>query len=87
MVAGKSVTNSLSTGSCRDDRGAEIAMHEMAEIVEELPPDRLVEADFVAQLGEPLRRDAALAGAHLDRIARHQADRTKVRTAMRERSA
>ena len=47
----------------------------MAGVVEKLSPDRLVEAELMTQDREPFRRDAALAHAHLDRIAGHEADR------------
>ena len=43
-------------------------------VVEELLPDRLVEAHLVAQLRQPLRGNAALAAAHLNGVARHQTD-------------
>ena len=58
----------------RHDRGAEIAARHLLLVVQELPPHRLVEAELMAQFGQPLGRDAALAGARLDRIAGHQVD-------------
>ena len=69
----------------RRDRRAEIAVGDLPEIVEELLPDRLVEAELVAKLGQPLGRDAAFAGAHLDRIARHEADRDEGQEGDREK--
>ena len=55
-----------------DDGGAEVAVQQRIDIVEELPPQRLVEAHLMAQLRQPLRRDAALAHAHLDGVAGHE---------------
>src|SRR5580658_5012402 len=50
-------------------------MPEAPDIVEKLLPDRLIEAKLMAEVGQPLRRHAALARPDLDRIARHQPDR------------
>ena len=49
-------------------------MREAPDIVEKLLPDRLVEAELMTEVGQPLRRHAMLAGPDLDRIARHQPD-------------
>ena len=74
-VAGKSVSELGQHRVLGDDGGAEIAVQEGPDIVEELLPDRLVEAHFVPEhrRGAP-DRNATLAAAHLDGIARHQAD-------------
>ena len=61
-VAGKSVRNSCSTGRLVDDRGAEIAVQDAAEIVEILHDERPVEAELLHELGVALGRHAALAG-------------------------
>ena len=50
-------------------------MREAPDIGEKLPPYRLIEAEFMAEIREPLGRHAMLAGPDLDRIARHEADR------------
>ena len=57
-----------------DDRDAEVAMQQAPDIIDELLPDRPIKTHFVQKLGVALGRDAALAAADLDRIARHQAD-------------
>ncbi len=49
-------------------------MRDVPDIVEELSPDRLIEAEFVAELRQPLRRDAALADADFDGVAGDQPD-------------
>jgi hypothetical protein len=59
----------------RRDRGAEIAVRDLPEIVEKLFPHRLVETELMAEMGQTLGRDAALAGTGLDRVARHEPDR------------
>ena len=74
IVAGKSCRNSCSTGSCVTIEVPKSPLQHLPDVVQELPPHRLVEAELVAQLGQALRIDAALAGADLDRIARHQVD-------------
>ena len=67
--------NSVSTFCWVDSDTPKSPCSSRQHIVEELLPDRLVEAELVAEVGQPLRRNAVLADAHLDRIARHQADR------------
>ena len=74
-VAGNSVRNSVSTFCWVTSETPKSPCSMLPDIVEELPPDRLVEAEFVAEHRQPLGRDAVLADAHLDRIARHQPDR------------
>ncbi len=54
---------------------AEIAVKQPPDIVEELLPNRLIEPELMAELGETLRRYAVLADPHLHRISRHQPDR------------
>ena len=56
-------------------RHAEVAVQQLPHVVEELLPHRLVEPQFMPKLRQALRRDAALAYTHFDRITRHQADR------------
>ncbi len=56
-------------------RGAEVAVQQLPHVVDKLLPNRLVQAELVAEHRQPLRADAALADAHLHRIARHQPDR------------
>src|SRR5690606_15703772 len=58
----------------RDDRAAEVALHEVAEEEQVLLPERLVEAELLLQLGVALRRQAALADEQLDRVTRDQPD-------------
>ena len=49
-------------------------MRQAPDIIEKLFPDRLVEAELVAEVGQPLRRHAMLASPHFDRITRHEPD-------------
>src|SRR5208283_5290167 len=49
-------------------------MPETPDIVEKLFPDRLIEAELMTEVCQPLRRHAVLADPDLDRIARHQPD-------------
>ena len=67
--------NSVSTFCWVDSETPKSPCSSRQHIVEELLPHRLVEAELMAELGEPFGRNAALADAHLDRIARHQVDR------------
>ena len=57
-----------------DDRFAEITLQHAAEIVAILHVQRLIEAEFLQQLGVMDRIDAALARHRLDRIAGHETD-------------
>ena len=75
IVAGKSVKNSLMTGSDVTSETPKSPWTRPAHIAQELPPDRLVEPVLVEEHGVAFGRNAALAGPHLDRIAGNQADR------------
>ncbi len=60
-----------------DDGGAKVAVQKGPDIVEELFPNGLIQSEILAEFGKPLRADPTLPYPHLDRIARHQADRDK----------
>ncbi len=51
----------------RRQRYAEVAMRKAPDIIEKLLPHRLVEAELMAKIRQPLRRHAVLAGPDLDR--------------------
>ena len=59
----------------RRQRHAEVAVQELPHIVEELPPQRLVEPELVAEVGEPFGRNPMLADPDLDGVAGDEADR------------
>ncbi len=73
-VAGNSVEELLQHRPLGDDRDAEIAVQDAAEIVEILHQMRPVVAELVHDLGVPLGRHAALAGHQHHRIAGQEAD-------------
>ena len=73
-VAGNSCMNSRHTEFCVTIEVPRSPLRHLPFVVQELLPHRLVEAELVAQFGQPLGRDAALAGPRLDRIAGHQVD-------------
>ena len=58
----------------RDDRAAEIAMHDATDVAAVLNEERLVEPVFAQQLRVTCGIDAALARHGLDRVAGHDAD-------------
>src|SRR5262245_61224260 len=60
-----------------DNRGTEVASHEMTDVVEELLPHRLIETKLVTKLRQSLGFYAALSGADFYRIARYQPDRNE----------
>src|ERR1700722_10831174 len=61
-------------------------MREAPDIVEKLPPHRLVEAELMTKIRQPFRRHAVLASPDLDRIARDEPDRRKGQEHQREES-
>ena len=60
-------------------------MREAPGIVEKLPPDRLIEAELVAKIGEALGRHDVLAGPHLDWVAGHEPDRDESQEHQRQK--
>src|SRR5580704_10262666 len=61
-------------------------MREAPDIVEKLPPHRLVEAELMTKIRQPLRRHAVFARPDLDRIARDEPDRREGQEHQREES-
>ena len=59
-------------------------MQQLPGIIGKLPPDRQVKAELVAEIGQPLRRDAMLADPHLNRITRNKPDRHESREHQRD---